>query len=342
MQHHRTVSWTQCPAPDAAPAGAVAEPCTAMSPGAVNVTAIEVLADRAFVAGSVVVEDYGDISNSVFLHHLGIQPPVNPFDCVPLPVANATAARVVRGGGAGDVDADELHGLAAPDTVGALLALLDVRPTNLACVMPGSLPSGLHTYMQVRYMTASTAAVCMQLLTGGGGRLGPSPTPAPSAARQQCLELATVSPAALQELHDAALQRLQSFPTSIDDDETMLRLNGKGSACRASPGGPAAEDVVTVLSAQLLLCLELSQGEECVHAGGRGWGLGVVVGREVWERSRRWGDGAGFCLRCIVCAWHATHRLLPVGHCAAFPVPFRHNVPLAWAVVLCALVCVCA
>ena len=59
---------------------------------------IEVFADREMAAGSVVVEDYGDITNSVFLHHLGFQPAHNPFDCVSLPVPALTVPRLSANG----------------------------------------------------------------------------------------------------------------------------------------------------------------------------------------------------------------------------------------------------
>lgn len=52
------------------------------------------------------------------------------------------------------------------------------------------------------------------------------------------------------------------YPTTAEDDETMLRLNGKGAACKG--GRRSAREVAEPKTGLFLLCLELSDGEEYV------------------------------------------------------------------------------
>ena len=119
--------------------------------------------------------------------------------------------------------------------------VLDLHAVSRPCVMPGALPSSLHAYMSLRYMPRTGYRECADVInstinssmTVNGSPL--APLASSEQQQQQCLRRlnSALSPLAVRELYGVAVANLARYKTTPEDDEMMLRLNGKGIGCGA-------------------------------------------------------------------------------------------------------------
>jgi hypothetical protein len=163
--------------------------------------------------------------------------------------------------------------------------VLDLHAVSRPCVMPGAIPSSLHAYMSLRYMPRTGYRECADVITStmhsstsvNGSPLATTITLASSELQQQqCLRRlnSPLPPLAVLELYGVAVANLARYKTTPDDDEMMLRLNGKGIGCRAqvqhkhaveegsASGDTSSDNASEEDSFGFRMCLELSLAEE--------------------------------------------------------------------------------
>ena len=234
----------------AAPGGSI--------PSAGDVRVFQVLADQDMLPGNQIVEDYGDASNYVYLHHHGFLPVYNPFDCVQLVLpssmkrpANITVAQpsswLSRWTTAGSTDASTPLTLVSDEEYEKLAAVLRFKGVNAptACLRAEPLPQHVQHLMQLRFITPAPAAACLKLAESytaatEDGYLQDAPL---LELRSRCLDALPLPAEAWTELTDIAQKALDVYPTTEDNDNMMLRLGslpcnkgegGTGSSCGAA------------------------------------------------------------------------------------------------------------
>lgn len=168
-----------------------------------------VKADRDVAPSHQVFEDYGDNENSIYLHHHGFVPDVNPFDCakLDLPLPNLENA------------SEDSHGQQQK----TVLMGLGLTPRMATCLRLGKpVPRSLRRWVGVMDMTQrELLSKCKQMVAGSrthqavkacvGGRRGRS---------------SFGKAAVLSRLE----QQLAAYPTSIVDDEAALQATQRAGS----------------------------------------------------------------------------------------------------------------
>ena len=160
----------------------------------------DVRADRATTAGGQVFEDYGDNPSAVYLEHHGFVAQDNQFDCVLVELPPVRSRRK-----------------------GDIRRLLRLQPPR-SCVAPNrALPAGLLYSARLLAMTADEAERCASVLERDGVHRHTVNGPkcfAPGGGSDLDARARGVVAA-------AARKRLTDFPTTADDDKSILDASAR-------------------------------------------------------------------------------------------------------------------
>lgn len=171
-------------------------------------TTFDIYADRRTPAGTPIFEDYGDNSNHVYLQHHGFVPDVNPFDCVRVAIPFR--------------DPNEPHVRGQSTRLKMLANIADVtdllRRDPMWCISPRKpLRDPMLYYLRVLEMDEDTLDSCREKIHGTAG----------NDAKMAALRCFHADRAIDDRVYDRMRRILRrmllSFPTSIEEDEEMLR-----------------------------------------------------------------------------------------------------------------------
>eukprot|EP00939_MAST-03C_sp_MAST-3C-sp1_P000883 g883.t1 len=173
----------------------------------------DIYADRSTPAGGQMFEDYGDNSNRVYLQHHGFVPPINPSDCihVSFPFRDPHEAPVMG-------QSTKLKLLANVADVTDLL-----RRDPSWCIRPTEpLRDPMLYYLRVLEMDTRMLNKCRDAIQGTDGEEA-------KMAALRCFQPdASTDERVYGRLRRTLRRVLRTFPTSVEEDEELLRTAGDG------------------------------------------------------------------------------------------------------------------